>query len=483
MSDHIDPNLSNLPEGEGAENSVKEPRATRTASMTLRQSAGRETVSLDPAQQSLNQALRLSFGLLKILMVVLLVLFLTSGFRTIQEGNRGLRLRFGAIQDEDAVGSGAVWTYPQPVGELVVVPANPQDLPIDGFLPAKMPNELTRPWKDLRRAPSAGLMPGRDGSLLTSDGNIVHVEWSARYRIDDAVKKEMHIAHDELETLVRVAVEQGIVHAVSRTTIDDLEEEVYDVLVGSREAIAAMARRKAQQTLTALDSGIVLDSLAMEDTSPPLQTKEIFERVATAQSTAQQEREQARQEAVEILSAAAGEAQARLVSLIEAYGEQLELSNAAAADHLLARIEGILQGEALPEDEGIQVAGRAASIMEGAKRERVGIRQSAEGEYRTFRAIREQFASAPDVTIAKYWSDALLRVMNNPYTQTMLVPANANDLTITIGPDPDVMKRIIERLLEDDAARTQREYNERRGIAADPTAARRDRDESRDPLR
>ncbi|MFG0251279.1 MAG: SPFH domain-containing protein [Phycisphaerales bacterium JB038] len=483
MTDHTDPNLTEPPDDEGNSAPPEESITTRAASMTLRQTETREAASLDPAQQSLNQALRLSFGLLKVLMIVLLVLFLTSGFRTIQEGNRGLRLRFGAIQDAEAVGSGAVWTYPQPIGELVVVPANPQDMPIGGFLPGKMPQEMATPWKDLRRAPSAGLLPGRDGSLLTCDGNIVHTEWTARYRIDDAIKKEMNIAHGELESLVRVAVERGIVHAVSRTTIDDPEEEVYDVLVGSREAIAAMARRKAQQTLTALDSGIVLDSLTMVDSSPPLQTKEVFERVATAQSAAQQEREQARQTAVEILSEAAGESQTRLVRLIEQYGGQLELGNDEAATQTLARIEGILLSEPLPEDGGIQVAGRAASLIEEAKRERVGIRQAAEGEYRTFRAISEQFASAPDVTIAKYWQDAFLRIMNNPYTQTMMLPANADDLTVVIGPDPDIMKNIWKKLREDEAARARGAYERERGLLSDPTAAQRERDESRDPVR
>ncbi len=456
----------------------------RAASMTLRRTDAREeAASLDPAQQSLNQALRLSFGLLKVLMVVLFVLFLTSGFRTIQEGNRGLRLRFGAIQDAEAVGSGAVWTFPQPIGELVIVPATPQDMPIDSFLPAKLPNEQARKWTELVRAPSAGMAPGRDGYLLTSDGNIVHAEWSVRYRIDDAIKEETNLAHGELETLVRVAAEQGIVYALSRTTIDNPAEEVYDPLVGSREVVAAMARRKAQETLSRLDSGVIIDSMSIEEVSPPLQAKDVFTYVATAQSAAQQEREQARQEAVQTLNEVGGEAHNRLVQLIDAYGQSIEKGDEARAEALLARIEGVLIGEPLPEDEAVRIAGQAASIIEQAKRERVGIRQAAEAEYRTFRAMREQFASAPLVTITKYWQDAFLSLMNDPYTQTMLLPANADQLQVIIGTDPDIMRELVERMREDEAARARRDYEQRRGLLSDPTAARREVDPSRDVQR
>jgi regulator of protease activity HflC (stomatin/prohibitin superfamily) len=485
VSDPIDPHLNERPDEEtplvGPQEEAAETAPARAASMTLRDADAREeTASLDPAQQSLNQALRLSFGLLKILMVVLFVLFLTSGFRTIQEGNRGLRLRFGAIQDAEAVGSGAVWTYPQPIGELVIVPATPQDVPIDGFLPGKLPAEQDRDWTQLTRAPSAGMVPGRDGYLLTSDGNIVHAEWSVRYRIEDAVKKETHLAHGELDKLVRVAAEQGIVYAISRTTIDDPQEEIYDPLVGSREVVAAMARRKAQETLSILNSGVIIDSMTIEETSPPLQAKEIFTRVATAQSAAQQEREQARQEAVQTLNEVGGEAHSRLVSLIDLYGQHVEKGEEAEAEQTLARIEGILVGAPLPPDSDVRIAGTAASIIEEAKRERVGIRQAAEAEYRTFRAMREQFAEAPVVTITKYWQDAYLSVLNDPYTQTLLVPANAEDLEVILGPDPDIMRELWKRLREDEAARARGEYEERRGLAPDPTAARRERDRQRD---
>ena len=51
--------------------------------------------SLDPAQQSLSDALRLSFAVLKVVMIVLAVFFLASGFFTVNQKQAALVLRFG----------------------------------------------------------------------------------------------------------------------------------------------------------------------------------------------------------------------------------------------------------------------------------------------------------------------------------------------------------------------------------------------------
>src|SRR5215470_16874631 len=51
--------------------------------------------AMDPANQSLADALRLSFRVLQIVMLVLVVLFLASGFRTVKEGQSGVATVWG----------------------------------------------------------------------------------------------------------------------------------------------------------------------------------------------------------------------------------------------------------------------------------------------------------------------------------------------------------------------------------------------------
>ena len=50
---------------------------------------------LDPAQQSLADALRVSFGFLKVAMVILVVFYLFSGFFNVPSREVSVRLRFG----------------------------------------------------------------------------------------------------------------------------------------------------------------------------------------------------------------------------------------------------------------------------------------------------------------------------------------------------------------------------------------------------
>ena len=50
---------------------------------------------LDPAQQSLAEALRLSFGILKITMLALLVVYALSGTFSVGSNEVAVRLRFG----------------------------------------------------------------------------------------------------------------------------------------------------------------------------------------------------------------------------------------------------------------------------------------------------------------------------------------------------------------------------------------------------
>ena len=86
-----------LPPDDGVEPAPMEVEAPRRASSaqfvvdraTGAQAAMRE--AMDPANQSLAEALRLSFRVLQVVIVILIALFLFSGFQTVQEGYTGVR--------------------------------------------------------------------------------------------------------------------------------------------------------------------------------------------------------------------------------------------------------------------------------------------------------------------------------------------------------------------------------------------------------
>ena len=101
---------------------------------------------LDAAGKSLSEALRISFIILKIIMVVLVVVFLASGFRTIEPDEQALVLRFGKIRgagENRILGPGLKWVFPYPIDKIVKIPvAKKQNLPINSFWYYQRPDEL-----------------------------------------------------------------------------------------------------------------------------------------------------------------------------------------------------------------------------------------------------------------------------------------------------------------------------------------------------
>ena len=52
---------------------------------------------VDAAERSLSEALRISFVILKVIMIALVVAFLVSGFKTVGSNEQALRMAFGRI--------------------------------------------------------------------------------------------------------------------------------------------------------------------------------------------------------------------------------------------------------------------------------------------------------------------------------------------------------------------------------------------------
>ncbi|MGD2108126.1 MAG: hypothetical protein PVI86_01915, partial [Phycisphaerae bacterium] len=76
---------------------------------------------LDAASQSLADALRSSFSVLKVIMVVLVVLYLFSNVRSIDLYEEALTLRLGRLH-RVVDKPGLVWAFPFPIDEIVPLP-------------------------------------------------------------------------------------------------------------------------------------------------------------------------------------------------------------------------------------------------------------------------------------------------------------------------------------------------------------------------
>ena len=95
-------------------------------------------IELDAGAKSLTDALKTSFNILTFIMVVLVFLFLVSGFFKVEEDENALVLTFGKVRgtgaEERIRGPGFKIAWPEQIQEVVVVPVKEvQDVMIDSF--------------------------------------------------------------------------------------------------------------------------------------------------------------------------------------------------------------------------------------------------------------------------------------------------------------------------------------------------------------
>src|SRR5205823_2810086 len=92
-----------------------------------------EEAPLDPASQSLADALRSSFRLLKFVMFGLLILFLFSGVFTVGTNEVAVVTRFGRQRDAAPSEPGLHFAWPYPIDSVIKVNKGLRTTEIDAF--------------------------------------------------------------------------------------------------------------------------------------------------------------------------------------------------------------------------------------------------------------------------------------------------------------------------------------------------------------
>ena len=187
--------------------------------------AGGADHEMDAAAQSLADALRWSFRLLSVIMILVLVGFVLSGFKTIQPQQVGVKKVFGRVTG--LADQGLAFTWPFPIGEIQIVDISEQAMEINDFWMHETPEDKTKLLGE-RTAMSEGLRPGWDGALFTGDKNLLHVKLSCRYRIQDMLGylrtiEETDVARQTaLRELIRSLVCKAAVQVASSKTADSI---------------------------------------------------------------------------------------------------------------------------------------------------------------------------------------------------------------------------------------------------------------------
>jgi regulator of protease activity HflC (stomatin/prohibitin superfamily) len=385
---------------------------------------------LDPAQQSLAEALRVSFGILKAAMVVALVAYAFSGTFSVGSNEVALRLRFGdyvGAPGQRVLERGTYLAAPFPLEQVVKVDTRPMTLSIDeAFWYESGDRDQAMTRDQIRTARARPLNPIRDGSLVTGDLNIAHARWTVTYRVTDPVAYVTNVGDRSLATdLVACAAQQGIVQAIAHLPADDLLKGVVN-----REAATAVAQRR----LTEMATGLSIDQLTLDKVSAPVSVIASFDAVTTAESDRAQRIVAAQQDRARILGETAGEGAERILGLLDRFeraGEAGTVDEAAAAERAIEAAFGDLN------IDGTSIGGEVAQVVNAAKTYRTQVVERVKGDSETFQRLLPQYERNPRIILSRLWEDARERILTGDVETFYTVPGK---LELQLNRDPVIQK-------------------------------------------
>ena len=211
------------------------------------------------------------------------------------------------------------------------------------------------------------------------------------------------------------------------------------------------------------DSGLVIAQLPLVQAVPPLWVRNDFTRVQSAVADAAKAVENARTEANNALSMAAGEAAPYLVKLIEAYEDAAAKGEAETMTATLAKIDSLMLGDEV-EIDGQKVKGVAGgdvtTKLADAGRYRSAVVTKAKGELARFEAKLSQFKANPSLMIHKEWSDAVAAFIDRPTVQVLLAPKEIGTLRMLVSPDPNILRDMDRALKKRESEQSEAERME-----------------------
>ncbi|MGB8856798.1 MAG: FtsH protease activity modulator HflK [Burkholderiales bacterium] len=229
-------------------------------------------------------------------MIALIVLgvWLASGFYIVQEGRRGVELTFGKYRGSTTT-PGPRWHWPYPIESVEVVDVSQNRTVTIGYRGLK------------QKQPQESLM-------LTDDENIVDVQFSVQFLVkspEDFLFKNKTLPDDS----VRQAAETAIRQVVGKSKMDF-------VLQTGRDDIANSTRLLMQQILDRYESGIRIDRVNMQSIQPPEQVQAAFDDAVKAGQDLERQKNEGQAYANDVIPRARGNA-SRLIEEANGYRQRV----------------------------------------------------------------------------------------------------------------------------------------------------------------
>ncbi|MEM1364364.1 MAG: FtsH protease activity modulator HflK [Pseudomonadota bacterium] len=246
---------------------------------------------------------KLLFGLVA---VVLVFGYLLKGFYTVQPDQLAVELRFGKPKDE-IIGQGLQFHFwPFETTEIVTTQVNQVNI---GSVPSG-------------RSGSSGLM-------LSGDQNIVDVQFSVFWQINDPGRYLFEVANPD--DVIRQVSESAMREIVGRRPAQDIFRD-------NRTVVAEEVLQTVRRVVDSYNLGVAITSVNIEDAAPPAEVADAFDEVQRAEQDEDRFREEANRDTNRILGEARGEA-AQLREEAAAYKNRVVQEATGEAQRFLSVLE------------------------------------------------------------------------------------------------------------------------------------------------
>ncbi|MBN2138610.1 MAG: protease modulator HflK [Sedimentisphaerales bacterium] len=412
-------------------------------------------VELDPANKSLSDALRISFVILKMIMLVLIVLFLVSGFKTVGSDEQAIVLRFGKIR---GVGEGKIlkpralpyWIFPYPIEEIVKIPVEKNiDLGIRSFWYYQTEADLLAESQGRKMRVNRTLDPIADGYCLTgseqqdgpvagyegSDYNIIHSKWQLRYQIKDpeqffrnvyvrdTIPGEVYfdVMTESITPLLKSLFEDAIVSTMVKFTIDEA--------IKSKDRIPRDVMSLLQEKLDRMGAGdignmcgVEIVSVYLTDITWPRQVDEAFQNALRASQDSQKVITEARTYAQNTLIEVAGPVAEELYAALHA-----EKSDERTMKLLWSELAGTTQ------EKIFEARGYRAKVISDAK---------ANADY--LLSLLPEYRKHPEIVLQSIYRDAVELIFSNVDEKFIVEPSEDEELRILMNRNPKPKKKTVK---------------------------------------
>lgn len=230
-----------------------------------------------------------------LIVLVVALIWLASGFYIVDASQRGVVLRFG--KQVEITDAGPRWHFPYPIETVEVVNLS-QVRTVEVGYRENVKNKMLK-----------------ESLMLTDDENIIDIQFAVQYFLKDPAEYLFNNRMSDDKETVRQVAETAIREVVGRSKMDF-------VLYEGREQVSASTTKLIQDILDRYKAGIIVSKVTMQNAQPPEQVQAAFDDAVKAGQDRERQKNEGQAYANDVVPRAKGAA-ARLMQEADGYKQRV----------------------------------------------------------------------------------------------------------------------------------------------------------------